>query len=72
MGRRKIFMLTVVLASAVCLAALFPVLLNAAQRVTLGGSGTIRYEKDAYVPPSNEPEEIEKQEQQLGNSGFVT
>ena len=72
MGRRKIFMLTVVLAAAVCLAALFPVLLNAAQRVTLGGSGTIRYEKDAYVPPSNEPEEIEKQEQQLGNSGFVT
>lgn len=72
MGRRKIFILTVVLAAAACLAALFPVLLNAAQHVTLDGSGTIRYEKDAYIPPSNDSEEIEKQEQQLGNSGFVT
>lgn len=35
-------------------------------------AGTIRYEKDAYIPPSNDSEEIEKQEQQLGNSGFVT
>lgn len=39
MGRRKIFILTVVLAAAACLAALFPVLLNAAQHVTLDGSG---------------------------------